>query len=255
VFTANTEKAQIVALIRNQIEQGFTDNPTFVLPHVTVAHELGDRTETTDEELEVQRGTLYTAVLDVLADMNCGLRVERPNGSSTKIRFIVHDGTNRKATIQFSHESGDLDSARYFSSNKSDKNGAYIASPYWGTYWSESGTPSGFNRRLMYIEASDVNINPSEAGAYSFIPAAKVEAILQKRARRRVRARKKTDMLEATVSKSNKYIYREDYDIGDIVFVVGNYDFSNAMRVVEYVETEDDNGQTGYPTLAKAPGF
>jgi hypothetical protein len=44
--------------------------------------------------------------------------------------------------------------------------------------------------------------------------------------------------------------YRADYNIGDIVYVIGNYDIAQKMRVTEYAEIEDENGEVGYPTLS-----
>ena len=51
-------------------------------------------------------------------------------------------------------------------------------------------------------------------------------------------------------SNAESYVYRQDYNIGDIVTVIGNYGVQSKMRVVSYVEIEDENGETGYPTLS-----
>lgn len=255
VFFANTARAQARNLIRNQIMAAYVERPSFAIPHTTVAYDL-EADEEDGENREVKRGPLHTAVMDVLADINAGLKVERPNGDRSDIWWIIHDGKNRKGTVQFSHEAGDLTSTRYYWSRSRDKDAAYIASKYWHAFWAEVTPQTGLSRRVMYLDASDVNRNPADAGAWGgAVVAAEVEQILLRRARKLVRRRKQTELLETTISNNNRYRYRRDYGIGDIVYVVGNYDVSDAMRVVEYTEAEDEHGETGWPTLARAPGY
>ena len=43
--------------------------------------------------------------------------------------------------------------------------------------------------------------------------------------------------------------YRVDFNVGDLIRVHGNYNEAASMRVSEYVEIEDGNGKSGYPTL------
>jgi hypothetical protein len=46
------------------------------------------------------------------------------------------------------------------------------------------------------------------------------------------------------------YQYRRDYNIGDLVSIDGNFGQTAVMRVIEYAEIEDENGNSGHPTLA-----
>jgi hypothetical protein len=62
---------------------------------------------------------------------------------------------------------------------------------------------------------------------------------------------------EVSISKveisknTTRYKYRTNYNVGDLVSVEGNYNTSAIMRVVEYVEIEDETGENSYPTLAE----
>lgn len=253
LFKQATQRGQILSLIRSQIQDGYTERNSFVLPHTRVNHEITDTSA--EEEREVKRGPLNVAVQELLADMDAGLRIERPHSGKSYINWIVHDGTNRKGTVQFSHDAGDLETAKYFKTSKSDKDSAYITASYWGIFWTQAGTYTGFNRRVMWIDVNDIKMNPAENGPFGFNTAARIEKILEKRARRQVLRKKVTDILEATVSKEARFKYRRDYQIGDLVYVLGNYDSSDVMRVVEYVETEDEEGERGFPTLIRAPGY
>jgi hypothetical protein len=50
--------------------------------------------------------------------------------------------------------------------------------------------------------------------------------------------------------ESTLHKYREHYEVGDVVTVSGAYSEVTTMRISEYVEIEDENGESGYPTLA-----
>jgi hypothetical protein len=64
-------------------------------------------------------------------------------------------------------------------------------------------------------------------------------------------AQKETAIANAKIARNVKaYLYRKDFDLGDIITVLGNYDATSKMRVIEYVEIEDANGESSYPTLA-----
>jgi len=48
----------------------------------------------------------------------------------------------------------------------------------------------------------------------------------------------------------DRYIYRKDFNVGDIVSVKGEYEASRLMRISEYVEIMDETGNINYPTLS-----
>jgi hypothetical protein len=253
VFDQHSQRSQILALIRAQIQEGYAERGQHVLPHNRVIHEI--ETNSPEEEREVKRGYLYGEVTDLLADMGAGIRIERPHDGKTDIYWIIHDGRNLSKRIQFFHDAGDLESSRYFKTNKTDKNAAYAQSAYWYKYWYEDEDAAGFNRRVMFIDATDIKFNPNRSSTFDVGTKRRVEAMLNRRASKLVRMKKKTDILEATLSADTRFQYRTDYNIGDLVYVVGNYDTYDVMRVVEYVETEDDEGDRGFPTLVRAPGY
>ncbi len=47
-------------------------------------------------------------------------------------------------------------------------------------------------------------------------------------------------------------IFRDKtYDVGDIITVDGEYNATTTMRISEYVEIEDETGDSGYPTFSE----
>ena len=55
--------------------------------------------------------------------------------------------------------------------------------------------------------------------------------------------------IDAKVNKNCRYKYKEHYNIGDIVWVSGDYDATTIMRVTEHAQVLDENGESSIPTL------
>jgi hypothetical protein len=55
--------------------------------------------------------------------------------------------------------------------------------------------------------------------------------------------------IDAQISPFINYKYDVDYRLGDRVKVQGRYGSSN-QYVTEFIRTEDENGEVGYPTLS-----
>ncbi len=256
--------SQAIRLLNQQIS-ATANRTTFILPHVSVVNQFpttpADKVAHPDwfdqDEREIKRGPLGAAVIAILHEIDGGLLVERPvkvwekeiYSPHDNMWFIVKRGIDRKKEVQFSYESGDIETARYFWSDKSKKNAAYVAARYQGKYVQVVGN-SGWNRRVSLVDANDFNINPGEAGWAGVAQQQKLDAMLTRRGNVRIRRAKSTELVEATISRSNQYVYRRDYHIGDEVWVTGNYDVSKAMRVSEFAETEDETGEFGFPTLS-----
>lgn len=73
-----------------------------------------------------------------------------------------------------------------------------------------------------------------------------------KNARRALKKRRRIDMFTGAASDLSPFKYKTNYDLGDLVMLRGDYDKYVTMQVVEYVRTEDANGDRGYPGLAMA---
>jgi hypothetical protein len=70
------------------------------------------------------------------------------------------------------------------------------------------------------------------------------------RGRAAIKGQSNITITQADVSNTTMYQYRRDYNIGDLVSIDGNFGQTAVMRVIEYAEIEDENGNSGHPTLA-----
>lgn len=55
--------------------------------------------------------------------------------------------------------------------------------------------------------------------------------------------------LDGEITQSNKYVYNDDYFLGDLVDIQSEWGESNRCRVTEQIFTDDDTGFRAYPTL------
>lgn len=212
---------------------------------------------------QVKRGTVYERLLELLNVYQIGIKTRRPmqwlplTPLSDNLEMFVHSGLDRTNYCVFSHDTGNIRSAEYLWSIKSSKNAALVSGK-WIETWVDDGSVN-YERRAMYIDASDID------NAYTTAPTGgdltAVVAAMQRRGKDAIARHKTTSLakIEIETSPSGPQYWRDSYGIfssdtkyyslGDIVTVIGNYGESTTMRVVEYVEIEDENGEVGHPTF------
>jgi hypothetical protein len=194
----------------------------------------------------IPTGPLYPRVLEILSTFDGGIKVQRPNDLHRSLDFIVHNGNDLSDTVQFNWLSHDIGKARYFWSDKADRKRAYVQSEYYGGYIQVLPF-SGWDMRTTHVDMSDLTeyytgIDPVKQQWYADILVARgLQALI---------AAEAVSLMDAAISPLSQYNYRLNYNMGDIVFVRGNYGMEAKMRVVEYCETSDETGESGYPTLA-----
>lgn len=203
------------------------------------------------ETRTIKRGSLHTRVMEVLALEDLGLRFVRKNPSGTIgdtdiSQLLVHRGIDRSSSIIFSSANGDIDSAQYLWTMKKMKNAALVQGRYVELLVLPTAT--GYDRRVMFVDASDID------GSLTTVPSGgtltSIQTKMQRRGRQALAQQNEIDIAQIDISSLVPTRYRRDYDIGDIVSVNGNYGTLAKRRVVEYVEIEDENGESGHPTLA-----
>lgn len=204
------------------------------------------------EQRTVRRGDVYSAVLELLDIDKFGIRTIRTLAGETGypgVTLHLHKGLDKTSSVAFSHTFNELESANYLWSIKNLKNAALV-SGRWAEVLVESGPNFGYDRRTMWVDASDLDNNfngvPSEP---------ELSQLLDKMRTRGRQALASQNYItisnEKVKDNANRYKYREDYYVGDIVSVEGAYNTSSVLRVLEHVEIEDEKGSSSYPTLGE----
>lgn len=242
---------QVVDLISEHILASRLIDDNNAIPYVQVLTDIPG--VGVDEKRLQKRTNLYTAVLELLKLDNLGIKVVRPGSwsplaaGSPDMAVLIHKGVDRSAEIIFSYDTGEIESADYLWSNKLLKNAALVSGK-----WIETmvvGVDAQFDRRVMHVNASDVDETYSAAPVEPDLT--NVINAMQQRGLEALAAQTEVALTKAEVSKeATKSTYRTDFDVGDLVTVSGDYNETSKMRITEYVEVEDENGVSGYPTLA-----
>lgn len=241
---------QAVSLISDHILASFLIDDNNQIPFVSIM------TTVTGSGVSAARviklGDLYSALMELLAVDDLGIKIIRPGpwspltAGSPNIAIVIHKGVNRSSQIMFSYDTGEIESADYLWSNKQLKNAALVSGR-----WVEvlvPGTAFDFSRRMMYVDASD--LDEKYAAAPTGVTLTAVKASMTQRGLEALAAQKDIALTKAEVSKdATRAVYRTDFDVGDTITVNGDYNETSSMRVSEYVEIDDEEGVRGYPTL------
>lgn len=200
---------------------------------------------------EIPMKDVYSALLELLAEDDLGIAIERPfeMGVNTT-NLVVHDGVDVSDSVVFSFDSGDIVNADYLWSNKTDKNSVLVTSK-----WTQVmiRNYSGYERRVFMVDGSDIDSDYSDQPDPATLVT--IQNALTVLGNSVLKSSKQIALSKAQAGKDSKrYEYRRHFKVGDIVMIDGMFNESSKMRVVEYVQIYDKDGSSGYPTLTTWPG-
>lgn len=207
------------------------------------------------ESRSIKRVGVHTALLELLAIEDLGVKTIRrntfgvgvPTHSANYTFILIHKGTDRSSSVIFSWKSGDLEQADYLWSDKRDKNSAVVVGRYVNVAVDTVGVDK-FARRSMVVDGSDID------GVYNAPPTGQaltdVITAMQVRGRAAIANQNLVTITRADLAQVSKYQYRKDFEVGDFITVDANFGQIAKMRIIEYVEIMDENGETGHPTLS-----
>jgi hypothetical protein len=244
---SNYTWAQIVIMIQDHIYISDVVDINDSLPEIDVVETIS--TSGTFEERIIDRGTVWERVSELLKIDDCGIKTVRRGPEYGNTTIVVYKGQDKSSSVMFSWKSGEIDSADYLFSQKNYKNSALVVGQY--AYAMADVIGDNYNRRMMIIDATDIDGNFGSVPAGIFLDDIVLQ--LEQRGFQTLAKQKLVDISRADISKTARHQYRRDYNMGDLVTLDGNFNSSSVMRVVEYAEIEDENGESGHPTLA-VPG-
>jgi hypothetical protein len=250
VLAASNTWNQTVLLINDHINNNTNINDNF--GNISASSIVSGITGVSEARLLKPEG-VDKAVLDLLTIDDCGIKVIRrnpfgaPGGSTAQTVFCVHNGADRSNTVIFSWQGGDLDIVDYLWTDKPTKNSAMVIGRYVNTYVDTVGFDK-FNRKTMIVAADDIDgyLDAAPSGG----TLSTIIGQMNTRGRQALEKQNRLTFSRADISDLSKYQYRKDYDIGDLISLDGNFGQIAVMRVIEYVEIQDENGQSGHPTFS-----
>jgi hypothetical protein len=235
---------QVVTMLKDHLYTSQLIDDDNAWPYLTITTDIP--AGGTEVARTIKRTDLYKAMVDLLAVDEVGVKVVRPSGSEVNTTLLIHKGVDRSAELVFSYDTGEIESADYLWTNKAAKNAAFVSGK-WVQVWVD-GVETGYSRRVMQVDATDIDNAYSAAPAGADLTA--VIAAMTQRGMDAIAAKNDISLTKAEVSREvNQNKYRVDFDVGDLVTIQGDYNEVSTMRISEYVEIEDQNGYIGYPTL------
>lgn len=228
-------------------------------------------------------GTVVT-VNSALASRGQVNRIASPDVK--ELQFNVYGGVDRSSSVQLSQLQGHLDNPKYLYSGKDYKTGVEIMSgavDVSDVYRNATEAAyTGWRRRIMPFDGGTPEIPPApeqptrpkrnattaqknayedamdkwvdDYAAWKNKRAAIISAFRTSQAAAALRVLKeqrRVNMFSGDMSALSPYKYKVHYDLGDTVMLYGDYGMSAKMLVAEYVRTEDNNGDRGFPGLVE----
>lgn len=193
--------------------------------------------------VSIKPGTVYERVLDFLSISNLGIRNKRPSDTTvlSPLTTEIYKGVDLSSSVIFSVPAGHFLKSSYLWSNVGYQNMVWAFSYYqWAAPTNAGG--SGLNRRIGFLDASDIK---------STTPYTRDASLLDKRGSTYLADHKKTTVFDGQVSPDIPYVFKVNYDLGDVVNVRGEYGVDQNVRVTEYIRIQDEEGERAYPSLAQ----
>ena len=237
-------KGNSVEYIRTLIEKCFdlddTTSSRYVRMNITTDN-VSDKTNLTQLDIQVTGGYLWDEIQEQLENDKLGVIVY-PNivapyeldGQQTNIRLwsvIISSGTDRRIRneqgnkeIIFSQQLSNINRTTYERDVEKLRNVAYVAGEGEAEErkWFELNINSdasisnkGLNRSELWIDARDIQSEDSEGNK---LTTEEYENEIRKRAKEKALENDISETYSTTV-RDEKYQFRKDYDIGDIVTI------------------------------------
>lgn len=214
------------------------------IPLLTIGTSQGF-TEKIDKQIT---GTnLLDAIVDLCTTYQYGFKITLENG---KFVFSLYKG-NENSGVVFSPEFDNLINTTYKRDVSNFANVALVAGEGEGAARKTCsvGNASGLDRSEIYVDSRDLSTNTEEP-----ITTEEYNAILATRGEEKLAEHTVTEGFEGNVEPSRTYTYKTDWDIGDVVTVVNEYGMTANPRIIEIIESEDENGTTIVPTFTTWEG-
>lgn len=256
-----------------------TDNQ---LPNVIVTDSVPPSSDGPDQARKVQNGDVYSQLITFLASGKLGIRIIRPNGTSgrrvdvasdgtfsttdltniTDLRFDIYAGRDLSNKIVFSYKAGHFQEPKYLLSSATFVTGAFVDGDPRDHYYVDpdaiAGTNAGWNRRDVYVDGGSMQ-DPNYPSGSTDAEKATIKAndsddfeqSLEDAGLRAVRKEgRHVSSIDATINPLIEFTYGDDYRLGDRVLLQGQYGVRDKKYVTEFIRSQDDSGELGYPTLS-----
>jgi len=202
---------------------------------------------TTQYTVEFDIEPVYDSIKNLLDMFDMGFRIYKGPDTS-KLYFNVYSGSDRtsrqttRPAIIFSPDLDNLTNVADLRSKEDYRNVAYVFGKNGSRIVYASGasaSTTGFERRVMHVSASDIDLPAGSA----------LDAALLQRGNKELSKARTLHSMDGEISQLSEYKYDSEYCLGDIVEIRRDDGYTNYMRVTEQIFVDDGEGERSYPTL------
>lgn len=200
-----------------------------------------------DVTIEIPISTVYDVIKDICVVYDLGFRLYRGLDDS-KLYFNIYSGSDRTAlqldlpAVVFAPDLDNLADVTELTSIEQYSNVAYVMHTLTTLVVYELGgdTAEGFQRRVIYVDATDIDLPLGP----------ELTAALNDKGKAELAKRFSLAAFDGEVPQFGSYKYGVDYQLGDLVEMRNDDGVTNQMRVTEQIFVSDSEGERSYPTLS-----
>lgn len=205
-------------------------------------------TETIDKQ--VTGDNLLTTIIEICKLYDYGFKITMDDEGY--LVFDLYRGENRSynqdvnSYVVFSDEYDNIINTDYEYDESSFKNTALIGGEGEGTdrKYQSIGNSEGMERYEMFVDAKDISSNNNEIAADEY------NKLLIERGEEKLAENKEIEKYSGEIETTLTYRYKEDYDLGDTVQTVDKYGIEASPKILEIIESENENGYRIVPTFS-----
>lgn len=195
---------------------------------------------------------LYDAINKICSERSIGFKVTLNNNK--QFVFKLYAGADRSYDqsvnpyVIFSPKFENIINSNYVESKSALKTVTLVGGEGEGSArkYTTVGGGSGLNRRELFTDARDIS---SDVGDGVVLSDAAYTAQLQQRGKEKLAENTDVTSFEGQVETTVMFRYGEDFFNGDVVQIANEYGHETKARIVEIVMSEDEDGNSVYPTF------
>ena len=214
---------------------------------------LGERKGFTEKiDKQVTGDSVLTVVSEICVTYGYGFKITL--NDSKKLVFELYKGTDRSyeqsenPVVEFSPSFGNMIESEYIFDKENYRNIALVGGEGEGTerkYTTVGNTNvSGLDRYEMFVDSSGISSNNGEIAENEYF------LLLAESGYEVLAENSYTESFEGNVETKRLYIYKEHYQMGDVIQTKNKYGISATARIVGIIESENKNGYHVVPTFS-----
>jgi hypothetical protein len=215
---------------------------------------------------------VYDTIHELCNTYNIGFDVLLNDQNQFEFKLLVGEDRSydqdKNPYVVFSPKYENIINSNYLESSKTLKNVTLVAGEGESVGGNRAtrivGSGVGMSRKELYTDARDLQSENSSTysettndsgGTTAYIGSGSGEvseeykARLDQRGTEKLAENRYTKTFTGEVEATKSFIYGRDFNKGDIVQIVNEYDMVSKVRVVELIRSQDINGYSMYPTF------